>query len=138
VKIDDKNFGFMYNYFNLKYRFISADDEASYYVNISLHFYGECSHVLVMLKPTCIYPLASKLQYNSVYITTSYRLDGRGFHSRQGEEISLFITAFRLAMEPSVSSPVDTRVKRRGVNMATHIYLLLRIRMGGFITPLLQ
>jgi hypothetical protein len=70
----------------------------------------------------------------SVGIATEYGLDSQGFHSRQGQEISVFST-----MSNSGLSPVETLIwyrgffprgwSCRGLKLTTHLHLVSRSKV---------
>jgi hypothetical protein len=73
-----------------------------------------------------------------------WMLGDRWFESRQGLWIFIFTTDSRLALGPTqpliqlVQGAFSLGVKRPGVNLTTHLYLMPRSRMRGDIPPLPQ
>jgi hypothetical protein len=77
---------------------------------------------------------------SSVGIATDYWVDGRGigFYSRQGEEISSFSTAYKLALRPNqwVSRVPSPGIKRPGSEGNHTRPSSAEVKNGGAIPPL--
>jgi len=75
-----------------------------------------------------------------MFPSEGYGLDDRGFESRQGLGIFLFITASRTALGPTqppmqcATGALSLAVKRLG-READHVYLVARSRIRGAIPP---
>jgi hypothetical protein len=76
-------------------------------------------------------------------IATSYRLDGRGFESRQEQDIFNFSkTVQKRSRAHPAPFPMDSGVlsqlqSSRGMKLTTHLYLVQKLRMNGAIPLLL-